>query len=379
MIKIVKKSECHGCHGCKNICPKNCISMKIDEEGFWYPEVNEELCIKCNLCEKVCPIINKIDKKSIKPIAYACKNKNENSRLNSSSGGVFELLCRYVIENDGVVFGASFDNDFNVRHNYAESINDCYKFRGSKYVQSIIGDTYKQARDFLKKGRVVLFSGTPCQIAGLDKYLMKEYDNLIMVDIACHGVPSPLVYKKYINKIKKYSKYSIIDIKFRDKSTGWKDYNFKVSFEKGEFVEKRYKNKYMEGFLQDLYLRPSCYECEFKKPITSADITLADYWGVENIHNDFDDDKGISLILIHTKKGKDIKDKISLYMDSIETKYDYAIKCNPSIITPVLYNKKKEEFFNDINEKDIEKVIKSYTKAKFIDKVKRKVKWILEK
>lgn len=376
MINIKKKEECHGCHGCLNICPKQCISMKIDNEGFWYPKVDESLCIDCKLCEKVCPIINVPKKPDNKTIALACKNINEKIRMESSSGGVFTLLCENIIKDCGVVFGAAYDKDFNVRHQYAEDIEGCSKFRGSKYVQSVIGETYKQVKEFLNEGRKVLFSGTPCQIAGLDTYLMKKYENLIMVDIVCHGVPSPLVYKKYLNNMKKLNKGDIKNIQFREKSNGWKDYNFKITFTNGEFIQKRIENSYMNGFLSDLYLRPSCYDCRFKKPVTSADITLGDYWGVENIHKEFDDDKGVSLILIHTPKGKNIIDNISSGMEVLNTDYDYSIKHNQSIVRPVEYNIKKAKFFKNIENGNIEMLIHKYNKVTFLDRVERKIKRI---
>ena len=379
MIEINKKEECHGCHGCFNICPKECISMDKDNEGFWYPNVDKSLCINCNLCEKVCPIINTPKREKNEILAFACKNKNEKIRMQSSSGGVFTLLCEMVIKNGGIVFGAQYDEDFNVCHGYSDTIEGCSKFRGSKYVQSIIGDTYKQAKRFLDLGRKVLFSGTPCQIAGLEAYLMKKYDNLIMIDIVCHGVPSPVVYRKYLTYLKTLNKGIIKNIQFREKSNGWKDYNFKVIFTEGEFTEKRTDNIYMEGFLKDLYLRPSCYECKFKKPVTSADITLGDYWGVQNIHKEFDDDKGISLILLHTDKGKNIIKEISNEMYIIDTNYEYSIKCNPSIVEPVTYNNKRKSFFYDIEKRNIKKNIYIYTKGNIIEKIIRKIKRIIER
>lgn len=379
MINIKKKEECHGCHGCFNICPKKCISMEIDNEGFWYPKVDETLCINCDLCEKVCPIINIPKRENEETLAFACKNKDENIRLESSSGGVFTLLCEMVINNNGVVFGAQYDENFNVHHGWADTIEECSKFRGSKYVQSSIGETYKIAKKFLDSGKLVLFSGTPCQISGLEAYLIKGYSNLIMVDIVCHGVPSPIVYQKYLENIKSLNKGDIKNIQFREKSDGWKDYNFKVTFSSGELIQKRTNNIYMDGFLNDLYLRPSCYECKFKKPITSADITLGDYWGVQNIHNEFDDDKGVSLILTHTKKGKQIIEDISNNMEVISTDYEYSVKCNPSIVSPVNYNKKREKLFKNIDNNNIESIIRKYNKLTLIERVIRKVKRIVSK
>ena len=374
MIEINKKSECCGCHGCMNICPKECISMEIDNEGFWYPKVDKNKCINCNLCEKVCPIINTPQKEEFNTIAYACKNKNDKVRLSSSSGGVFTKLCEYVISNNGVVFGAAFNNNFEVEHNEATIFEECEKFRGSKYVQSNIGQTYKKAKKYLDKGRLVLFSGTPCQISGLDAYLRKRYENLILIDIACHGVPSPQVYKRYINKLEKKKKSKIEEISFRDKSTGWKNYSIKFKFKNGKTVKQfRIDNTYMNGYLKDIFLRPSCYTCKFKKPVTSADLTLADYWGVQHKHEVFDDDKGVSLILINSKKGYNIFNNINESLDTIETDLEYATKCNPAIIKPTMYNKDKEAFFDNFNKIDIIKNIDKYSKLPIFLRLKIKL------
>lgn len=373
MIEIKNKEKCHGCHGCYNICPKNCISMEIDEEGFWYPKVDMSVCINCNLCEKVCPIINDTKTKS-KMDTYACINKDNNIREKSSSGGVFWELCRIVIEQKGIVFGAMFDKEFNVKHSYADTLEGCEVFRGAKYIQSKIGNSYKEVKEFLNEGKMVLFSGTPCQIEGLNKYLMKKYNNLLLVDIACHGVPSPIVYKKYMNKISTLSKEKIRKIEFRNKSTGWKRYSFKVNFENGEFKQIGYNNMYMRGYLNDLYLRPSCYECTNKKPATSADITLADYWGVENVHEKMNDDKGVSLIIVHNEKGERILNKISDKLLVIKTDCELALKANPSIKYVAKINPNREAFFNEINNKDIEYLISKYTNVRFKERVKGKLK-----
>lgn len=380
MIEIIKKSECCGCHGCINVCPKNCISMKIDNEGFWYPIVDKDKCIGCNLCVKVCPEINIPKRDEYNTIAYACKNKNEDIRKNSSSGGIFTLLCEEVINNNGVVFGASFDESFNVRHTYTETIEECNQFRGAKYVQSKIGDTYKRVKEFLDNDRIVLFSGTPCQISGIDAYLRKKYNNLFLIDIACHGVPSPLIYKKYINTLKQKNRSNIKHISFRDKQTGWSKYSFNLIFENGIRVNQLGgENIYMKGFLKDIYLRPSCYSCKFKKPITSADITLADYWGIQDKHKKFDDDKGVSLILVNSKRGQDILKKLSNKMEMIETDLKHAINCNPSIVKHVKYNKNRDKFFKELGGNNLEELILKYTKISISTKIKNKILSILSR
>ncbi|MEG0180318.1 MAG: Coenzyme F420 hydrogenase/dehydrogenase, beta subunit C-terminal domain [Romboutsia sp.] len=380
MIDIKVKSECCGCYACTNVCPKQCIDMNIDNEGFWYPKVNKDICIDCGLCEKVCPVISetKIEEFNIK--AYACKNKNEKIRLSSSSGGVFTSLCNYVIKNNGVVFGAGFNKNFEVEHSEATTIEGCKKFRGSKYVQSKIGNTYKDAKQYLDEGRIVLFSGTPCQIKGLNLFLRKSYNNLIVVDIVCHGVPSPLVFDIYKSNLKKEYNSDIEEITFRDKSNGWANYRYKISFKNGKKEDKIHReNIYSDGFLNDLYLRPSCYDCKAKNFTSNSDITLADYWGVQSKHSEFNDDKGISLILVNSKKGQDIFDKVSDDMERIETDLDYGISCNPSIVRPVKYNIKREQFFNELNNNNLNELIEKNIKVSINKKVILKIRHILGK
>lgn len=228
MIKTNDKKDCCGCSACVQRCPKQCISLYEDEEGFLYPRVDKTVCIDCGLCEKVCPVLNQSE--GHEPIAvYAAKNPNEEIRMQSSSGGIFTMLAERIIDEGGVVFGACWDKDWNVVHDYAESKEDIAKFRGSKYVQSNIGETFKQTETFLIEGRKVLFSGTPCQIAGLKHFLLKDYDNLLTIEIICHSVPSPGVWKKYLTEELNSNGLTIGDIQqinFRDKSTGWETYSF---------------------------------------------------------------------------------------------------------------------------------------------------------
>ncbi|NFO13460.1 4Fe-4S dicluster domain-containing protein [Clostridium botulinum] len=380
MINILKKEECSACHACSNICPAKCITMIEDNEGFLYPLINQGKCIDCGLCEKVCPIINKIDKVEKQSVSYACKNKDNETRNASSSGGIFSLLCNYVISKNGVVFGAAFNKEFEVNHMFAETLEECEKFRGSKYVQSNIGDTYRQAKEFLDDGRIVLFTGTQCQIKAISLFLNKEYNNLINIDIICHGVPSPKVFNVYKKFLKEKYNSDILDIRFRDKVNGWKEFSYVTEFKNDRIYSKTLReDSYMKGFLSDLYLRPSCYECKAKNFFSNSDISLADYWGVQNIHPEFDDDKGTSLVLVNTQKGQDIFNTISCNMDFIKTDLNYAISCNPCIVKPVKYNPKREKFFSEINDDNIEKIIHKYTKVTFMQKVKRKAFGALRK
>lgn len=368
MIKITKKENCTGCHGCYNVCPKKCIDMKFDEEGFLYPSVDSSKCVECGLCEKVCPIIHTIEVEN-EPIAIGCYNKDEKIRMESSSGGIFTLISELVIQSGGVVFGAEFDENFNVRHSYVDNMQDLHKFRGSKYVQSTIGNSYYDAKQFLEQGRQVLFSGTPCQIAGLKRYLQKDYDNLICQDIVCHGVPSTYIwehYKKFIANGRKIS-----GVKFRDKSTGWKTYSLQIYFYDGSlYKDIGNENSYIKGFVRDFYLRPSCYECKYKTLHRESDITLADFWGIESNEPELDDNKGVSLIFVNNYKGKEYFEKIKEKIIFKIVEIDKSVAFNPSAFATCTYTKKKYIFYKKYKEENFNLLIKELSKESISNKIK---------
>lgn len=379
MIKINDKKDCMGCHACSNICPQNCISMKIDTEGFWYPEVNNEKCIKCGLCIKVCPIINNTQVVN-KPSAYACINKDDSIRLESSSGGIFTLAAEQVIADGGVVFGAGFNEKFEVEHSYVETKEELAKFRGSKYVQSRIGATYKQAKEFLKLGRLVLFTGTPCQIGGLKSFLGQSYDNLICIDIICHGVPSPDVWKKYIEYREEKAGSPAKRIAFRRKDEGWKRYSVSFLFKNDtEYRKTLDKDLYMRAFLKDVCLRPSCYECQFKTLHRQSDITLADFWGIQNILPEMDDDKGTSLIFINSDVGQAVIEKLRDKVLSEKVDINEAVKYNSAAIKSVNFNSKRESFFKELDKLPFDRLVKKYCKDNVLIIIKRKFKSFLYK
>lgn len=377
----IYKSKCTGCSACKNICPKKCISMTADNEGFLYPVVNTELCINCGLCENVCPIVNgktAAYERDIK--AYAAINNNEEIRLKSSSGGIFTLIAESVIDKGGVVFGAAYDNDFKVIHKYTEIKEGLEDFHGSKYVQSIIGETYKQAKHFLESGRIVLFTGTPCQIGGLYSYLGKNYDNLITQDLICHGVPSPMVWRKYLEYRESVSRASARRMSFRRKNCGWK--TFSVSFEFSndtEYVAKLTDDPYMQAFLRNLCLRPSCYDCKFKTKNRQADLTLADFWGIQNIIPEMDDDKGTSLLIVNSEKGLRVLHSIKNNLTLREIELDKAIKYNSAMINSASLSKVRSKFMSVIQHKPFDKTVNKYCRTKLLNKLKAKIKSILKK
>ena len=345
---------CCGCSACVNVCPQKCISMISDEEGFLYPRIDVSSCIDCGLCEKTCPFMAQLEP-HLPNVAYAAINADNKEREQSSSGGVFSMLARQVLLEEGIVFGAAFDDEWNVCHAAIKDIYDLPSIRGSKYVQSIIGDCYKLIEKYLHEGKKVLFSGTPCQVAGLKLYLRKDYKNLFTVDVVCHGVPSPRVWKDYISSIQKNS--IINSITFRDKCTGWKNYSFSATFTNGYSIQEEHNsNLFIQGFLHNMYLRPSCHQCKVKGGRSGSDITLGDYWGVHNIHNELNDNKGVSLVLVHTAKGNAMIQKVCPILK--KTSYDQAIKWNACVEMSTPQDKWRTIFWNHYNEgKDIENSI----------------------
>ncbi len=365
MIHIVDKSACCGCHACVQRCPKHCITMREDEEGFLYPFVDQSLCIDCGLCERVCPVLCQGEARQPLKV-YAAKNPDEEVRMSSSSGGVFTALAEQVLDEGGVVFGVRFDENWDVVHDYVDNKKNLVAFRGSKYVQSNVGTCFQKAESFLKEGRKVLFSGTPCQIAGLRLFLRKEYDNLLTVDLICHGVPSPKVWRTYLeetiarqcekNSVFSHStveKKSLIKgISFRDKRLGWKKYSFSLTLSTTEgsgdkntvfLSDVLTQNIFLQGFLHDLYLRPSCHACPSKCFKSGSDLTIADYWGIGRYYKDFDDDRGVSLLLVNTSKGEDFQSK--LLLDGFETSYMEALSGNRSMRYSAAVPKYREEFW----------------------------------
>ncbi|MBR2436329.1 MAG: Coenzyme F420 hydrogenase/dehydrogenase, beta subunit C-terminal domain [Alistipes sp.] len=381
MINIINKHNCCGCSACVQICPKQCISMSADNEGFLYPQVSSSICIDCGLCEKVCPVINQNEPRE--PLAvYAAKNTNEEIRLKSSSGGVFTLLAEKVIAEGGVVFGVRFNKNWEVIHDYTETVEELEAFRGSKYVQSVIGDNYIKTKQFLNNGRKVLFSGTPCQIAGLKKFLRKDYENLLTVEVVCHGVPSPMVWRDYLDykRAKRAAGKNTVSsslnelpvitgISFRDKTNGWKKYGFKICYAASKAAENSVsksanianceitpfnEDTFMKGFLKNLYLRPSCYHCAARLGKSGADISIADYWGVQIVHPEIDDNKGVGAILINSDNGLNHYNNINKSLDCIQTKFTDIVRYNPCIVKSVNEPKERMVFWDAYATKQIE-------------------------
>lgn len=396
MIDIRDKRNCCGCSACVQACPKQCISFNEDEQGFCYPLVDWESCIDCHLCEKVCPCINQEEQGEPLQV-YAAINPDEKIRMNSSSGGIFTLLAEKVIKKGGVVFGARFDEKWEVVHDYTETIDGLELFRGSKYVQSRIGETYKQAQTFLKAGHKVLFSGTPCQIKALKLFLKKNYENLFTVDVACHGVPSPGIWKKYLEeelstaqravdggstKFYSLNALSLInDIKFREKSNGWRKFRIVLSIaepigegnKSSELSYTHYCNPYFNAYNYSLIIRPSCTECQSKHGKSGSDITIADFWGIENVAPQMDDNKGTSLIIANTKKGLNLLNMLSAKM--LQCEYTDALRYNSGLRENTKFHPKSKVFFEKYQRREsIIKYMQSLLSVSFWERIKGFVK-----
>ena len=359
-MEVIEKSKCTGCMACRNVCPRNAIIIETID-GFDYPQINENMCISCNLCETICPVNNNIRENKDKKEVYACKCKEDEVRMKSSSGGIFTIAAEKILDLDGVVFGACFDEQYNVIHDYAENKEDLEKFKGSKYVQSKIGKNYRKVREFLEAGRKVLFVGTPCQVEGLYAYLRKDYENLYTFDLICHGVPSLEVWKKYLEYKENKSKQKPEKINFRKKdNNGWR--NYEVCFSYGDYEDCMNHNEdpYMNIYLKDFALRESCYDCNFKKVNRASDITIADYWGIYEINPEFFDDKGVSAVIINSAKGNKLFKSIKERINFVEEKLEEIWKYNEMIIKSAKRNDKKKEFLKDLKYKTFEELIEKY-------------------
>lgn len=373
MIHIVDKENCCGCSSCTNICPSRAIKMCEDEEGFLYPNIDTKVCVNCNLCEVVCPVLNQT--KERKPLnIYAAKNRNEEVRMESSSGGIFTMLAEHVIQQGGIVFGAKFDECWKVIHNYTETAGGLAPLRGSKYIQSDLGRTYNDVKSFLENNRLVLFSGTPCQIRGLKLFLKKDYPNLFSVDFVCHGVPSPKVFNSYLTENITRKGNKISSIKFRDKRLGWHLFSFTAGGTKSIIHTASLQDDlFLKGFLHNLYLRPSCHACPSKSLKSGSEITLADYWGVEHVFPSFDDNKGVSLVMVNNTKGENLFKSIEpIY---IESNYNDALKGNPSIENSTKKSDNRDLFYNLYRKgMPFKRIINKLTKEKFYWRIYAKIK-----
>lgn len=383
MPSLAEPNLCVGCSACASICPKRCIEMEKDQYGFKYPVfMHPANCVECGMCESVCPVLNEsIKENDDQPFAYAAFTKDEHIRQDSSSGGIFTEIAKRVIEENGVVYGAAYDERFVVCHCCVDKIDDLQKLRGAKYAESNLGSSFVEILDRLKHGQLVLFSGTPCQVAGLKSFVRKDFNNLICIDIVCHGVPSPMAWDAYI----KYRAEKDADgklpqsINLRSKETGWSKYKYSNVFEyvdgkKSSTVSSQ--SLFMKLFVGDYISRPSCSECKFKGYSRVSDITLGDFWGIWDIEPEMDDNKGTSVILVHTPNGEKLWMDIEPKINSKEVTLEQASQQNQSMLKPSKANTNSKLALCKIKDGKIDTCEEFFNiqKPTFFARIKGKVK-----
>ena len=385
MIDIKNKVDCCGCNACGDACAHGAITFKTDIEGFWYPEVDKAKCVDCGLCEKVCPIINvkELKKNDFEKPAktIAAINKDTLVRWNSTSGGAFSALADTMYEQGGYVSGALYNDDFSVSNYISNRPEDLERLRSSKYLQSNAEGIYKEIRALLRKGEKVLACGTPCQMAGLRSFLMKDYENLIIVDFICRGVNSPKVYRKYLDSLERKYGGKVIYVKAKNKELGWRNLTRKVVFDNGKtYYGVHMEDDFRRGYHTNVFCRPSCYDCKFKGFPRIADITIADYWGIEKVDPNLDNNVGTSMILLNSKKGieyfEDVKDRLEWE----ETKFESILPGNIALrksIEPAKID--REHFFKDLDKETFEYVTQKYfpLSNKSRSSLKEKIKNVL--
>lgn len=372
MEKVIDKNKCTGCTACMNICPKNAISMKEDKEGFKHPVIDQDKCINCGLCQKTCPVLNTKSNNSLNE-CYVGFNNNEEERLNASSGSIFSLVADYVLDSNGIVIGAAFDENNVLKHIAISNKNELEKLKKSKYVQSDLNNIFKIVKDSVE-AKKVLFVGTPCQVAGLKSFLRKDYGNLICIDIICHGVPSPKLFSKYIQELENSNNDKVVNYDFRDKSTGWDTYSNNITFTKSSIKTLSKNNPYMNLFLSDVALRESCYDCNFKIGNKYSDITLGDFWGVKKYYPEMYNKNGVSCIIVNTEKGKEVIESIKNDITHKKCDINEILSGNPSLKVSSKKTKNREQFFHDIENLTINELSNKYKKKiSLLKKIKSKI------
>ena len=390
MPELASKSQCTGCTACVSICPCHCIQMQKDDAGFQFPEMIEQsACIGCGACERLCPVMsNKEFNSDLSAVAYAAFSKNDLLRMGSSSGGIFSELADVVLQYAGLICGAEYDVEGAVKHICVDNKMELWKLRGAKYSQSILGDSFQILKKQLDSGRKVLFSGTPCQVAGLQSFLKRDYDNLICVDFVCHGVPSPMVWEKYIKYRAQNDNGGVAasHINLRNKESGWSKYSYSVEFtysDNNRYLCENGADPFMRLFVGDYILREACSDCHFKGYSRVSDITLGDFWGIWDVCPEMDDNKGTSLVLLHSQKGKQLFQSVSDRIEVQEVSLEQASQMNPSMLKSSVHQPDREAVLKTIAEDDFQAALhfmqsNSNAREPVFAKMKRYVNRILD-
>ncbi len=375
MKNVLKDSKCSNCRACYFKCPKSAITMDLNIEGFYSAVIDENKCIGCNLCINVCPVENKREICDFYDAeCYALINKNKDDLQKSSSGGIFKLLCEFVLSKDGVVCAPAFNDKFNLSHVFVFDVDFLDTIICSKYVESNLNDCFKDILKYLKKGTLVLFSGTPCQVAGLKCFLGKDYINLLTQDIVCHGVPSPKLWLKYISEFDNVS-----SVQFRNKDYGWENFAMTVNCGKSKYSKPHYDDNYMKLFLNDVCLKESCYECVFKNGNSYADITLGDFWGISKIFPAINFKNGVTMLMINSIKGMTLYDNVLNNAIVLgKCKVSDVSQHNPALCKSAKYRETRSDFFRDLNNCKIRKLARKYGKhLSKKDRLKKLIKKVI--
>lgn len=357
--------NCSSCAACANVCARNAVSMQLDAEGFYHPVIDAEKCVQCGACERICPWNKPVENPNVanvSPKTVAAYAKDESARLQSSSGGIFTVLAERALDDGGVVVGVAQVASTRFGHIVVDNKADLAKLRGSKYVQADVGLVYREVRGLLKAGRKVLFSGTPCQVAGLYAALGNAASaDLFTVDIVCHGTPSVKVFEKYVREMEKTDDSVLDGVNFRDKSEGWSGYALLHRFRSGKSVSVHHgRSKYMRLFLSRICQNTSCDGCHYRKLPRIADITLGDYWGISKYHPEMNDNKGTSVVLLNTEHGKALFEAVADKVAQCDSKVEYAIAGNPCIVRSSTPHPKRAEFFANLDKYSLDQLIKKY-------------------
>ena len=358
--QLCAPQQCTGCGACDNSCPVGAIAMNF-VEGFKYPQIDNDKCIGCLACEKACPILHPVcPPTNEKPIVYAARNKDAEIRRESSSGGAFSALATAVLSQGGCVAGAAYDEEMVVNHVLIDSLEQLPRLRGSKYVQCSINDNYKNVKEKLKQGLVVLFVGTPCQVSGLRSFLKKDYDNLYCCDFICHGVPSPLLFADYLKWLESNYNCKISSFNFRSKRSGWYDALRVVN---DKIVAKGKNDAYFLGFNRNITLRESCFQCPSIGLPRKGDITIADYWGIGRKYKYepmTEIEKGVSLIMVNNEKGGNLVEQAMSYMDCEVRVLEEALAGNKPMVIPSSRPTARDTFYKDRENLSFEDLSKKY-------------------
>lgn len=384
IVLYANKYECTGCSACEMICSQAAISMKIDEEGFVYPVINQSKCIHCMKCLHVCPLKKSINQVEYEyPIdVYAIKHKSNNIRINSSSGGIFTAITDEILRRKGVIYGASYNNEMKVVHKSAYNEEKRNEMRSSKYVQSDIAKVYYQVFDDLRNDKEVAFFGTPCQTAGLISLLNslnQDCSKLIVIDIVCHGVPSPLIWNDYLSYIEKTRNRKVTNYIFRDKQQGWRGYKVRVEYNDGKNENGNEQSDlllYTKLYITNKVTRPSCYKCIYANTKRPSDIMIGDYWGIEKKYKYFDDNLGVSLVYLNSKKGIEYFNKISSDLTILKSNIEDSLQMNLTQPTPEPVDRK--EFWRDYKNMGFLYAAKRHTRKSIYRRIKNKIRRILQ-